>query len=563
MERMNHFAQGTEAAAGDDPARQLLDAVRTSGPTALAELLGDQGFLLVELATQPSGLFSPASGSSSQYSDVLRRLHEQRAAMDALEMRCIVALADAFREEDRATADADAAQEPDAVEALEETERRAERAAIRDVSMRTRRSPALAGRTLSSARRLVESMPVMLRAVAKGQLSEGAARSTAASVAALTPARREQVDALLGDRLAPLDGCGTEQWRGEVAAAIAESDPEGEARRHAHARQGRSVSVRRGEHGMAVVSARLPAMDAMKIRKRLSLEAERLRASGDRRGHQQIQADSFVASLLGLEDGIDRTDLDLGVIITDRALLNPGCGDLAQIEGYGPITAEAVRAEVEDGLRALTHGAEESLGTDTAAAKLALRRLYTHPTTGELVAVESIGRVFPKALARFIRWRDMTCRGPFCNAPIRHADHIKPHAAGGHTCLDNGQGLCAFCNDKEEQTAAVEREPDSSGHRVTWTSRTGATRGTGPVALTSPLVEAATVDRTAGPAAEPATSPTTPPAAERAPDHAADQGHDQADDGDPPHVADPPGQHDLPHGDDPHGVDEQLPRDST
>ncbi|MGO2825793.1 MAG: DUF222 domain-containing protein, partial [Brachybacterium alimentarium] len=494
---MNHFAQGTEAAAGDDPARQLLDAVRTSGPTALAELLGDQGFLLVELATQPSGLFSPAPGSSSQYSDVLRRLHEQRAAMDALEMRCIVALADAFREEDRATADADAAQEPDAVEALEETERRAERAAIRDVSMRTRRSPALAGRTLSSARRLVESMPVMLRAVAKGQLSEGAARSTAASVAALTPARREQVDALLGDRLAPLDGCGTEQWRGEVAAAIAESDPEGEARRHAHARQGRSVSVRRGEHGMAVVSARLPAMDAMKIRKRLSLEAERLRASGDRRGHQQIQADSFVASLLGLEDGIDRTDLDLGVIITDRALLNPGCGDLAQIEGYGPITAEAVRAEVEDGLRALTHGAEESLGTDTAAAKLALRRLYTHPTTGELVAVESIGRVFPKALARFIRWRDMTCRGPFCNAPIRHADHIKPHAAGGHTCLDNGQGLCAFCNDKEEQTAAVEREPDSSGHRVTWTSRTGATRETGPVALTSPQVEAATVDRTA------------------------------------------------------------------
>lgn len=519
MVGMNDFAENTEAAEGD-PAQQLLDALRAEGPTALAELLGDQGFLLVELATEPGGLFSPAPGSSGQYSAVIRRLQEQRSAMDALETRCMVALADALRDEDRAAAQADAAYEPEAVEPEEDTDRRADRAAARDVSMSTRRSPDLASRTLASARRLVESMPTMLRALATGRLSESAVRAMAASVAPLAPAQREQVDALLGTRLAALDGCGTEEWKGAVAAAIAASDAEGESRRHEHARGTRSVTVRRGEHGMAVVSARLPALDAMKIRKRLSLEAERLRASGDRRGHQQIQADSFIASLLGAEDGMDRTDLDIGVIITDRALLHPGQGELAHVEGYGPVPVEALRHELSGPLRELaqdrspavptggpgtqnaaagptdldpvaveTRGLDDALGADAPAVRLALRRLYTHPTTGELVAVDSVAREFPRALARFIRWRDVTCRGPFCNAPIRHSDHIRPYAAGGHTCLDNGQGLCAFCNDKEQQTTSVELSTESPGHQVTWTSRGGTVRTTGPTALTGPRIE--------------------------------------------------------------------------
>ena len=109
-----------------------------------------------------------------------------------------------------------------------------------------------------------------------------------------------------------------------------------------------------------------------------------------------------------------------------------------------------------------------------------LRRLYEHPRAPELVAIEAHARAFPAALARFIRLRDRTCRGPHCNAPIRHIDHIRPHAAGGSTCLDNGQGTCAFCNDKEQQLASVERVGDSTvdGHVVEWTTRLGTTRRT-------------------------------------------------------------------------------------
>ena len=62
-----------------------------------------------------------------------------------------------------------------------------------------------------------------------------------------------------------------------------------------------------------------------------------------------------------------------------------------------------------------------------------LRRLYASPTTGELVAMDSRARLFPAGLARFIRLRDQVCRTPWCDAPIRHIDHVVPHVAGGPT----------------------------------------------------------------------------------------------------------------------------------
>uniref|UniRef100_UPI0013DE22C2 HNH endonuclease n=1 Tax=Specibacter cremeus TaxID=1629051 RepID=UPI0013DE22C2 len=35
---------------------------------------------------------------------------------------------------------------------------------------------------------------------------------------------------------------------------------------------------------------------------------------------------------------------------------------------------------------------------------------------------------------------------PWCDAPIRDYDHITPYGDGGHTSIDNGQGLCKRCN---------------------------------------------------------------------------------------------------------------------
>ena len=62
-----------------------------------------------------------------------------------------------------------------------------------------------------------------------------------------------------------------------------------------------------------------------------------------------------------------------------------------------------------------------------------LRRLFTAPGTGELVALDSRRRIAPPGLARFITTRDQACRTTWCDAPIRHRDHILPAAQGGPT----------------------------------------------------------------------------------------------------------------------------------
>ncbi|GAA1900717.1 hypothetical protein GCM10009688_00020 [Arthrobacter gandavensis] len=106
------------------------------------------------------------------------------------------------------------------------------------------------------------------------------------------------------------------------------------------------------------------------------------------------------------------------------------------------------------------------------AASVTLRRLYQDPLSGELTAMESKARAFPAGLARLIRTRDQTCRTPWCDAPIRHTDHIQPHAEGGPTSYTNGQGLCEACNHAKEApgwnaTAAPLNNAATPAHRHT------------------------------------------------------------------------------------------------
>ena len=63
-----------------------------------------------------------------------------------------------------------------------------------------------------------------------------------------------------------------------------------------------------------------------------------------------------------------------------------------------------------------------------------------------MVAVDPHRRHFPAAVRRLLRARDGVCRFPFCDAPIRHDDHVIAVALGGRTSAGNGQGLCARHN---------------------------------------------------------------------------------------------------------------------
>ncbi len=72
-----------------------------------------------------------------------------------------------------------------------------------------------------------------------------------------------------------------------------------------------------------------------------------------------------------------------------------------------------------------------------------VRRLYCRPGTDELVAMDAKSRLFPPALARFLRRRDQRCATPWCEAPIRHVDHVTPWSRGGRRASRTGRGCAA------------------------------------------------------------------------------------------------------------------------
>ncbi|WP_245851210.1 HNH endonuclease [Brachybacterium vulturis] len=464
---------------GEISAQALLDGLRAQGPAALAEALGDLAHLLQEIAGDPGEAFEIAGRARGDVTDLLGNLQACASAMDALEARSVIALRDITRRDRHAQARDRAAHETGAGPSQSTVQEAADGATAEDLSLLTRRSPHMAGRTLASAQRLIEVLPRMMDALRTGKISSDVAYSVAGAASVLSPDLAREVDRRLDERLPELDGAGTRRWADAVATIAGELDPEGATLRYRRAHRDRHVTMTPGQHGMATVSARLSAIDATRIHKRLSLEAERRRAAGARRGHGAAMADAFTDTLLGRGDNTAAPGtLDIGMIITDRALFRPDVGDPAHLEGYGAVPAEAVREQLRAATAEPADPAADPHGADGPAVRAELRRLYAHPTSDELVAMDSTARAFPPAMRRFLTWRDTSCRGPHCNAAIRQSDHIEPASRGGPTSVDNGQGLCAHCNKKETSAASVERveSPEGSGHRVEWTGHSGVRR---------------------------------------------------------------------------------------
>lgn len=167
---------------------------------------------------------------------------------------------------------------------------------------------------------------------------------------------------------------------------------------------------------------------------------------------------TLVECVTGTPGGI--TGIEIQLVMTDRALFQ-GDSEPARLTGYGVVPAGWARDALtqaqgqgrgqEDDVRT-TGGGTTGGGTGPGSEALNawVRRLYTAPGTGELVAMDSRARLFPAGLRRFIEARDDTCRTPYCDAPIRHLDHIVPWHNGGTTSLGNAAGLCEACNHTKE-----------------------------------------------------------------------------------------------------------------
>ncbi|WP_333893421.1 HNH endonuclease [Mycolicibacterium gadium] len=297
-----------------------------------------------------------------------------------------------------------------------------------EVALARRDSPSCGNRHLGFAKALVHEMPHTLAALESGALSEWRATLIVRESACLSVADRRTLDAEMCADVSNLDGKGNKQIAASAKEIACRLDVQAVVDRAAKAEAERNVTIRPAPDAMTIVSALLPVKQGVSVYAALRRSAD---TTFDDRSRGQIMADTLVERVTG-RPAETPEPIAVNLVMTDQALLGEdNCPAL--VDGYGPIPADVARKLVSSAV------ADER-------SKATLRRLYRHPKSGALMAMESRSRCFPKGLAKFIGLRDQTCRTPYCDAPIRHRDHAVPRNREGPTHALNGLGMCAHCN---------------------------------------------------------------------------------------------------------------------
>src|SRR5690625_4001518 len=293
-----------------------------------------------------------------------------------------------------------------------------------------------------TATALCTVLPNTLAALAAGRVSEYHARIVAEQTNHLSEAHRREIDAAIAHRLGKAS---SSQLRTLIQGHAYRLDRKAAEQRAAQNKRGRCVSLQPIGEGMVAVNAELPThqglavMDALNKRTNQRLAAQRRQAADgtpdDSQAapviRDQVMADVFVETLTG-QTTATGVDAEVIVVVDDAMLF--GDGDTpGWVPGHGPLPAGMVKAWLAD-----------------PEAKKFIRRMYTRPTDGQLVALESTRRRFPDGLVNMLRLRDDICATPWCNSPIQEADHRRPWAQGGATSWTNGTGLCTRCNQRKE-----------------------------------------------------------------------------------------------------------------
>ncbi|BAH50160.1 hypothetical protein ROP_19130 [Rhodococcus opacus B4] len=187
---------------------------------------------------------------------------------------------------------------------------------------------------------------------------------------------------------------------------------------------------------MAYLSVLMPMEQAVCVQATLGRDADSLIATGDGGGRtrNQVMADLLFERGTGVSVAAG-VPVAVDLVISDETLL-AGEGEAAELQGFGPVPASIARQLVAD-----------AVDSETEAT---LRLMYACPVSGVLTAMESQARTFPRSLRKLIDLRDRTCRTPWCDAPIRHHDHIRSRRNKGVITAQNGAGLCAACNYAKE-----------------------------------------------------------------------------------------------------------------
>lgn len=376
--------------------------------------------------------------------DLISALEELKAAAAALQARLSVAFDDSQRR----------LQAAQGVPAREQG-----RGVGAQLALARRESPHRGSRYLGLARALVREMPRTMAHLEAGRISEWRATLMCRETAMLTVEHRGEVDERLDAELPSMSDLQLVRAARGLAATL---DADSVARRAAWAALDRRVSLRPAPDTMTVLTGLLPVAQGVAAYAALDRHARERIAAGDARGRGQIMADTLVERVTG-QATADAPAMELQVVVPVQTIA--GLGDeAAEVAGFGPISADTARSLIATSL--------------AGGAPVSVRTMFATADCTQLVALESRRRHFPAGLARFLALRDKICRTPWCDAPVRHSDHVLPAGRGGPTSSTNGQGLCVACNQAKESPgwrAEVLADGLSPGspHRVRLTTPTG------------------------------------------------------------------------------------------
>ena len=326
-----------------------------------------------------------------------------------------------------------------------------------EVALARHDAPTCGNRHLGFAQALVHEMPHTLAALESGVLSEWRATLIVKQSACLSVKHRRALDAELCADVFKLAGWGNDRVEAEAKRIAARLDAAAVVARTAKAAADRGVWIRPAPDTMTYLTILLPVQQGVAAYAALRREAD-VSCDGPSRG--QVMADTAYQRLTG-RPAEQPVPVALNLVMADTTLAGDD-HEPAWLAGFGPIPAGFARRLTGDAVA-------------DKAVKATLRRLYRHPKSGQLVAMESKARIFPKALAAFIRLRDQRCRTPFCDAPIRHHDHATPDRDGGPTSALNGLGKCEACNYAKEAPGWTVTTTDTDGeHHAEYRTPTGA-----------------------------------------------------------------------------------------
>ncbi|SEQ80085.1 protein of unknown function [Mycobacterium sp. 88mf] len=323
-----------------------------------------------------------------------------------------------------------------------------------EVSAALRISRGRAGTQVHRARVLRDKLPLVAARFAAGEIDYRVVCMIIARTGIADPEVWAVLDAELAARAHRWMRLSEPKLRDRVDQWIAKLDPNGE-RVPPNLVEERFVQIEPHSPGRASVWGNVDAADGAALNQRLDALSATV-CENDPRTQQQRRADavgplarleSHLPCLCGLPDcpaGQKRAAANAAVIhvLADQATLDGTTDDPGYLPGHGILPAQSVRDLAATAKLKPLPIPTVPTAEPTEPGEPADIPEQTEPTTvtesgkaadtGELTEPAEPGYRPSVALSEFIRWRDLTCRFPGCDAPAARCDidHTMPYPLG-------------------------------------------------------------------------------------------------------------------------------------